>query len=72
MVTPLGTARLAGRDIPVRWRVELPDRGLDVTTAPLNPNAWMDTLFSYWEGPIRIEGSHTGRGYLEMTGYPPE
>ena len=72
VVTPLGTARVAGRDIPVRWRVELPDRGLDVTTAPLNPNAWMDTLFSYWEGPIRIEGSHTGRGYLEMTGYPPE
>jgi predicted secreted hydrolase len=23
----------------------------------------------YWEGPILIDGSHTGRGYLEMTGY---
>jgi predicted secreted hydrolase len=23
----------------------------------------------YWEGPVRIAGSHTGRGYLEMTGY---
>jgi predicted secreted hydrolase len=26
--------------------------------------------FAYWEGPVRIEGSHGGRGYLEMTGYP--
>ncbi|WP_299442525.1 lipocalin family protein, partial [uncultured Rhodospira sp.] len=23
----------------------------------------------YWEGPVRITGSHGGRGYLEMTGY---
>jgi len=23
----------------------------------------------YWEGPLRFSGSHTGRGYLEMTGY---
>jgi predicted secreted hydrolase len=29
----------------------------------------MATSFPYWEGPIRFEGSHHGRGYLEMTGY---
>jgi len=40
-----------------------------VDTAPLNAQSWMGTLFPYWEGPIRIEGSHAGRGYLEMTGY---
>jgi predicted secreted hydrolase len=40
-----------------------------VTTQPLNQQAWMDTRFPYWEGPIRFEGNHAGRGYLEMTGY---
>ncbi|SIS71364.1 Predicted secreted hydrolase [Roseivivax lentus] len=70
-VTPLETADVAGRDIPVRWRVTLPEEGLDITTEPLNPQAWMDTLFPYWEGPISLSGSHPGRGYLEMTGYPP-
>jgi predicted secreted hydrolase len=25
--------------------------------------------FPYWEGPITFAGSHTGVGYLEMTGY---
>jgi predicted secreted hydrolase len=49
--------------------VELPARGLDITTRPLNPHSWMDTSFAYWEGPIRFDGSHEGRGYLEMTGY---
>ena len=69
-LTPLGEADVAGRDIPVRWRVELPDEGLNVTTEPLNAQAWMGTLFPYWEGPVTVSGSHSGRGYLEMTGYP--
>ncbi|MHA6325670.1 lipocalin-like domain-containing protein [Roseivivax sp. CAU 1753] len=70
ILEPLERARVAGRDIPVRWRVQLPAEGLSVTTEPLNAQAWMDTLFPYWEGPVRIAGSHPGRGYLEMTGYP--
>lgn len=68
-IEALETARVAGRDIPVRWNVKLPARGLDIDTEPLNPQAWMATSFPYWEGPIRFSGSHQGRGYLEMTGY---
>jgi predicted secreted hydrolase len=68
-VTPLETGRIAGRNIPMRWRVELPEKGIDVTTEVLNPNAWMTTQVSYWEGPVRLTGSHAGRGYVEMTGY---
>lgn len=67
--TPLETARVAGRDVPVRWRIELPARGLDVTATAINPQSWMDTSFAYWEGPVRIEGTHPGRGYMELTGY---
>ncbi|WP_371056579.1 lipocalin-like domain-containing protein [Rhodosalinus sp. K401] len=68
-LTPLGTAEVAGREVPVRWRVELPAKGLDVTTEPLNPQSWMATSFPYWEGPVSVSGSHDGHGYLEMTGY---
>lgn len=68
-LTPLTMAEVAGRTIPVAWRVELPDQGLDIETSSLNPRSWMATLFPYWEGPIRFTGSHEGRGYLEMTGY---
>jgi hypothetical protein len=24
---------------------------------------------AYWEGAVRIEGSATGRGFVELTGY---
>ena len=71
-LTPLDTAHVADRDLPVKWHVELPAKGLDVTVAALNPAAWMATSVPYWEGPIRITGSHSGRGYLEMTGYLPD
>ncbi|SIO53354.1 Predicted secreted hydrolase [Rhodovulum sp. ES.010] len=68
-LAPLDTAQVAGRDIPVRWRVTIPDRDVDVTLDALYAEAWMDTLVSYWEGPVKVAGSHGGRGYLEMTGY---
>ncbi len=68
-VRPIESAYVAGREIPVRWRVELPTKGVDVTTRPLNANAWMSTQVPYWEGPVTLEGSHSGKGYVEMTGY---
>ncbi|WP_454892390.1 lipocalin-like domain-containing protein [Agrobacterium vacciniicorymbosi] len=66
---PLRSARVNGKDIPVAWRVKIASKGLDITTKPLNDNAWMATSTPYWEGPISFDGSTSGVGYLEMTGY---
>ncbi|WP_174239081.1 lipocalin-like domain-containing protein [Roseobacter cerasinus] len=66
---PLVQSDVAGRQIPTSWRVLLPQKGVDVTVEALNPQAWMDTSIPYWEGPVRLSGTHRGRGYLEMTGY---
>lgn len=66
---PLATSSVAGREVPTSWRVQVPSQGLDVTVGARNPQAWMDTLFSYWEGPVTVAGTHGGVGYLEMTGY---
>lgn len=66
---PLARASVAGRRLPVGWRVRLPAQGVDVTVQALNPGAWMATSVPYWEGPVTVSGSHAGVGYLEMTGY---
>lgn len=66
---PLDISPTSGATVPTTWAVQLPDRGVDVTVTAINPDAWMTTSVPYWEGPVRITGSHTGRGYLEMTGY---
>ncbi|MDS9947661.1 MAG: lipocalin-like domain-containing protein, partial [Planktomarina sp.] len=66
---PIKQSQVAGRDVPTTWRVMLPDAGIDIVVTALNTQSWMDTSVPYWEGPVRVTGSHTGRGYLEMTGY---
>jgi predicted secreted hydrolase len=60
---------VAGRRVPVDWHVAVPGIGLAVDTEAVNGQSWMGGAFPYWEGPIRVTGSHSGRGYLEMTGY---
>jgi len=66
---PLGEHNVAGRDVPVEWRVTLPSRDLDVLVKAVNPDAWMGLSIPYWEGPVTVTGTHPGTGYLEMTGY---
>lgn len=68
-MTPTMTAAVAGRDIPTRWQIRLPKMALEIDVTALYPKSWMPTFVPYWEGPVRVSGSHTGLGYLEMTGY---
>lgn len=66
---PLHWHNVAGREVPTDWAVRLPDKEVDVTVRAMNRQAWMGLSIPYWEGPVTIEGTHRGRGYLEMTGY---
>lgn len=68
-MTPQAFTEIEGRKIPTAWRIEIPKLALAIDSTPLNPRSWMGTSFPYWEGPISFGGSHTGLGYLEMTGY---
>lgn len=68
-LTPLQQTRVAGKTLPTRWSIEIPDKQLAITTDALNPRAWMDLDVQYWEGPVTVSGSQEGVGYLEMTGY---
>jgi len=60
-----------GAEVPVSWRIDWPEMGLAAEIDAVNPLSWMDLSVAYWEGPVRLRGSHSGRGYLEMTGYTP-
>jgi predicted secreted hydrolase len=68
-MTPTVMTEIAGRRIPTSWKVSIASRGLQIATSPLNARSWMTTSFPYWEGPVSFTGSHSGTGYLEMTGY---
>ncbi|MFJ4144745.1 lipocalin-like domain-containing protein [Pseudomonas sp. NPDC089734] len=66
---PLNETEVAGRHLPTRWSIRIPGKHLEITTDALNPKAWMDVSIPYWEGPVKVSGSQSGVGYLEMTGY---
>ena len=68
-MTPKDTIEINGHRLPVQWQITIAPLGLAIETIPLNPRAWMGTSVSYWEGPISFHGTHTGVGYLELTGY---
>ncbi|WP_445156602.1 lipocalin-like domain-containing protein [Halomonas sp. E14] len=72
-MTPLATRPAAGREVPTRWRLEIPRAGLDMIVEAPHAERWMDTSVAYWEGEVIARdaesGDHLGIGYLEMTGY---
>jgi predicted secreted hydrolase len=68
-MTPTTSVEVAGRQIPVAWDIAIPRLKLSIACVPLNAKSWMGTSYPYWEGPISFGGSHSGVGYLEMTGY---
>lgn len=67
--SPLSISNVGTRQIPTRWEITLPHKKVSIAVQALNPQSWMGTSFAYWEGPVRVQGSHSGTGYLEMTGY---
>ena len=55
--------------LPLHWRISVPSLNLELEVEGLRQDSWLETVFPYWEGPVRVSGSHAGSGYLELTGY---
>jgi len=65
---------VAGRQLPLHWRIELPEIGRVLRVDALHQDQWLDVDFPYWEGAVTVSGerpSESGVGYLELTGYAP-
>ena len=75
-ITVLDTWRSphSGADYPARWQVTIPSENLTLTLEPWLPDQELQVSVIYWEGAVRVEGTHngqpvTGNGYVELTGY---
>jgi predicted secreted hydrolase len=60
-----------GTRYPVAWRLAVPEEGLDLRVNAVLDDQVMDDAVRYWEGAVDVTGSHTGKGYLELSGYMP-
>jgi predicted secreted hydrolase len=63
----------SGAQYPMTWRIQVPAYGLDCQSRARLESCELVTTdttgITYWEGPVTIEGTRPGHGYLEMTGY---
>ena len=63
----------SGQDgYPRQWQLEVPEYGVSLeVSAP--PGDYLNAgLYPYWESPVSVSGSHSGVGYMELTGYKPQ
>ncbi|MCA9835496.1 MAG: hypothetical protein KC422_01215 [Trueperaceae bacterium] len=75
-LTPTGKlwkSETTGAVYPLEWTLSIPGRGLELLISPLLEKQEMNTRATtgivYWEGAVGISGSHTGKGYVELTNY---
>ncbi|OEF93995.1 lipocalin-like domain-containing protein [Vibrio splendidus] len=68
-LTAIKQTEIDGSNYPTKWQVSIPTQQIELTVSALNPNAKMPLSVPYWEGPVLIEGTHSGTGYMELTGY---
>jgi predicted secreted hydrolase len=69
----VGTQSIAGRTLPLHWKISLPEIGRELEIRAIRADQWMDVDFPYWEGAVILTGDTAesrGKGYVELTGYP--
>jgi predicted secreted hydrolase len=64
---------VTGAEYPSGWTVEIPSRGIRLEATTLVEASEFDaratTRNVYWEGLVRLTGSHSGWGFVELVGY---
>ena len=69
-LTPVRTWQSAeGSHYPVQWTLRIPRLGLELDVEAAFDDQEMHHTVRYWEGAVTIGGTHSGRGYLELSGY---
>lgn len=60
---------------PVSWTISIPSRELKLKIEPVLRASEFDarttTLNVYWEGAVKVSGSQSGVGFMELSGYDP-
>ncbi|MCB0190575.1 MAG: carotenoid 1,2-hydratase [Anaerolineae bacterium] len=54
---------------PAEWQFAIPKAGINLHITPLLHDQELNVSFNYWEGAVKLEGSQSGYGYIELTGY---
>ncbi len=58
-----------GTRYPTQWRLRLPSRSIDLTLTSPEADQEGEAWLSFWAGPVQVEGTATGAGFVQLYGY---
>ena len=64
-----GTEVINEKPVPVNWRIISQRHDINITVSPFKSGQWNPGQFAYYEGRVEVSGTHTGAGFMELTGY---
>ncbi|MDJ0833806.1 MAG: lipocalin-like domain-containing protein [Gammaproteobacteria bacterium] len=59
----------SGTRYPIGWQMRIPRHAIDIEIQAAFADQEMAHTVRYWEGAVKVDGSHRGLGYLELSGY---
>jgi predicted secreted hydrolase len=74
IVTPLSewTSKKTSIIYPVSWNIKIPKKNINLNLKSIVNQSEFDSKLTtyniYWEGAISVDGSHTGKGFIELNG----
>ena len=60
---------LGNKKLPLQWALSIPSKGINIKVETSKDDQWNPAFVAYYEGSVVVSGTHTGRGFLELTGY---
>ena len=65
-----------GIEYPMGWTIDIPEQSISLRITPVSTDSEFDgritSYMVYWEGAVKISGTHSGRGFVELSGYRKE
>ena len=62
-----------GIEYPMGWTIDIPAQSISLRITPVSADSEFDgritSYMVYWEGAVKISGTHGGRGFVELSGY---
>ncbi|MGH8558008.1 MAG: lipocalin family protein, partial [Methylococcales bacterium] len=64
-------SKQTGSVYPATWTIEIPQVNMDITTRAIIDDCEFDARLTtynyYWEGPVSVQGTHRGQGFMELS-----
>ena len=60
---------VGNKKLPLNWQLKIENKDINISIKVTKNDQWNPASIAYYEGTVGVSGTHTGKGFLELTGY---